>query len=127
MKKKLYLIPLIACLLVGGYLTYKVNTQPEHIVFKTSYLIAALACVLLISGYGRSILDSWKAGFTLMTSYSALYVGMYQLLASEDYAFMLGAWLMFGALAFFMFLTRRLNWYQVDQKVKPVLDERLDT
>jgi inner membrane protein len=88
----------------------------EHIQFKTAYLIAALACVLLISGYGRSILESWKAGFTLMASYSLLYLGMYQLLASEDYAFMLGAWLMFGALAFFMFLTRRLNWYQVDQK-----------
>lgn len=97
----------------------------EHIQFKAAYLIAATACVLLISGYGRSILDSWKAGFTLMAAYSGLYLGMYQLLASEDYAFMLGAWLMFSALAFFMFLTRRLNWYQVDQKIKPRLEDDL--
>jgi inner membrane protein involved in colicin E2 resistance len=50
---------------------------------------------------------------------------MYQLLASEDYAFMFGAWLMFTALAFFMFLTRRLNWYQVDKKIEPKVSSDL--
>ena len=82
----------------------------EHLRFSLSYLIAASACVLLISAYGRTLLGSWKGAVVLGTSYAALYFGLYQLLASEDYALLLGAWLIFGLLSLTMYLTRRIDW-----------------
>lgn len=82
----------------------------EHITFSLAYVIAAAACVLLIAVYGRTLLGSWKGSAALGTGYSLLYFGLYQLLASEDYALLMGAWLIFGILALTMYLTRRVDW-----------------
>lgn len=82
----------------------------EHTGFLPAYLIAAAACVLLISGYGRSLLGNWHGAIGLGAGYSLLYFGLYQLLASEDYALLMGAWLIFGLLALTMYLTRKLDW-----------------
>ena len=82
----------------------------EHIVFVTAYLLAASACVLLIAAYGRTLVDSWRGAAVLGGGYAALYAGLYMLLTSEDYALLMGAWLIFGLLALTMWLTRRLDW-----------------
>jgi inner membrane protein len=82
----------------------------EHLRFALSYLIAAAACVLLIAAYGRTLLGSWKGSGVLGVGYGLLYFGLYQLLASEDYALLMGAWLIFGILALTMYLTRRVDW-----------------
>ena len=82
----------------------------EHLAFRLAYEIAAAACVLMIAAYGRTLLGSWKNSATLGIIYSLLYLGLYQLLASEDYALLLGSWLVFGILALTMYLTRRLDW-----------------
>lgn len=85
----------------------------EHIAFGLAYLIAASACVLLTGAYGRVLVGSWPGALGLGTGYAALYAGLYQLLASEDYALLLGAWLIFGILALTMYLTRRLDWVKL--------------
>lgn len=85
----------------------------EHLRFSLSYLIAAGACVLLIAAYGRSLLGSWKGASVLGVSFALLYFGLYQLLASEDYALLMGSWLVFGILALTMYLTRRVDWGKV--------------
>jgi inner membrane protein len=82
----------------------------EHLRFDLSYLIAAGACVMLIAAYGRTLLGGWKGSAVLGTGYALLYFGLYQLLASEDYALLMGAWLIFGILALTMYLTRRVDW-----------------
>jgi inner membrane protein len=82
----------------------------EHTGFALAYLIAAAACTLLITGYSRTLLGNWKGAAALGTGYGVLYYGLYQLLASEDYALLMGAWLIFGVLALTMYLTRRLDW-----------------
>jgi inner membrane protein len=82
----------------------------EHIAFNLAYLVAAGACVLLTGAYGRVLLGSWRGAVVLGSGYAVLYAGLYQLLASEDYALLMGAWLIFGILALTMYLTRRLDW-----------------
>lgn len=82
----------------------------EHLAFSLAYLVAAGACVVLITAYGRTLLHSWKGSAALGSGYALLYSGLYQLLASEDYALLMGAWLIFGLLALTMYLTRRLDW-----------------
>lgn len=85
----------------------------EHIAFGLAYLIAAGACVLLTGVYGRVLVGSWPGALGLGAGYAALYGGLYQLLASEDYALLMGAWLIFGLLALTMYLTRRLDWVKL--------------
>ena len=82
----------------------------EHIGFALAYASAALACTALIATYGRTLLGNWKATAVLGLGYGALFGGLYQLLASEDHALLMGAWLVFGVLAATMYLTRKLDW-----------------
>ncbi|CAG1005680.1 Inner membrane protein CreD [Burkholderiales bacterium] len=82
----------------------------EHLPFAAAYLIAASACVGLLGTYGRTLLGSWQSAGLLALGYSLLYVCLYQLLASEDYALLLGATLVFAVLALTMYLTRRFDW-----------------
>lgn len=89
----------------------------EHIPFALAYLAAAGACVALIGAYGRTLLGSWKGAAGLGAGYALMYLGLYQLLASEDYALLMGAWLIFGLLALTMYLTRPLDWGQVGQSL----------
>lgn len=90
----------------------------EHIAFLNAYLVAAGACVALIAAYGRTLVGSWIGSAVLGIGYGLLYAGLYMLLASEDYALLMGAWLIFGVLALTMWLTRKLNWYAAGRKAE---------
>lgn len=85
----------------------------EHTGFLIAYVVAAAACTLLITAYGRTLLGSWKASAILSIGYGLLFGGLYQLLASEDHALLMGAWLTFGVLALTMYLTRKLDWREI--------------
>lgn len=82
----------------------------EHIAFSLAYVVAASACVLLITAYGRTLVGHWLGAGVLGIGYALLYAGLYMLLASEDYALLMGVWLIFGLLALTMWLTRKLDW-----------------
>lgn len=84
----------------------------EHVVFAQAYLIAATACVGLLTAYGRYVLGHWGRAAVFGSAYVLFYGGMYVLLSSEDYAFLMGAWLVFGLLALAMFMTRKLDWHR---------------
>jgi inner membrane protein len=88
----------------------------EHLAFALAYLVAASACTLLIAAYGRVLVGGWRGAAGLGAGYGLLYLGLYQLLASEDYALLMGAWLIFGLLALTMWLTRRLDWGRAEQE-----------
>lgn len=82
----------------------------EHIAFSLAYVVAASACVLLITAYGRTLVGHWLGAGVLGIGYALLYAGLFMLLASEDYALLMGVWLIFGVLALTMWLTRKLDW-----------------
>ncbi|SEL35281.1 inner membrane protein [Atopomonas hussainii] len=85
----------------------------EHMSFARAYALAAAACVSLLAVYTHSVLrDFWRA-----LSFSALLTGLYGmlyvLLSAEDFALLMGSVLVFGLLAAFMLLTRKLDWYAI--------------
>ncbi len=85
----------------------------EHIAFWQAYLASALACIGLQFFYLSGVLRSgWRAaGFAAMLT--ALYGVLYSLLASEDNALLMGSLLLFGILAGIMWITRRIDWYEL--------------
>ena len=85
----------------------------EHIRFLSAYLVASVSCVLLIGFYLSHVLGGWRRGAAFATKLALLYGVLYGLLLSEDNALMLGALLVFVALAATMVLTRRIDWYQL--------------
>ncbi len=83
----------------------------EHIAFATSYAIAASACIALIGFYLRSALGRLRRGLAFAALLATLYAALYGLLVSEDNALLLGALLVFAAIAAAMVVTRNFDWY----------------
>jgi inner membrane protein len=85
----------------------------EHIGFGAAYLVAAGACIALVGSYVRYVLGTSARAASLAGLLSVLYGALYMVLGSEDYALLMGAVLLFAALAAFMLVTRRLDWYDL--------------
>lgn len=85
----------------------------EYIVFKYSYLISSILVITLIALYVKSIYSSLKITM-IITSMLALFYGLnYIILQLQDYALLLGNISLFIILAVIMYLTRKLNWFEV--------------
>lgn len=83
----------------------------EHIAFATAYTIATVACSGLLGFYVSYVLGSLLRGTTFAVSISLLYGVLYIIIQAEDYAFSMGAILVFTALAAVMYFTRNFDWY----------------
>jgi inner membrane protein len=84
----------------------------EHIAFLVAYLVAAASLVLLIGLYIAGALRSSRRGLVAGGAMSLIYGLLYMLVLSEDYSLLLGAIILFAALAAVMLATRRFDWYQ---------------
>lgn len=84
----------------------------EHIEFVLAYVVAAASLVLLIGMYISGALRSSRRGFVAGGAMGAIYGLLYMLVLSEDYSLLLGAIILFVALAAVMLATRRFDWYQ---------------
>jgi inner membrane protein len=85
----------------------------EHIGFGLAYAVAAAACSALLGHYLSGVLGGWKQGLGFGLGLAALYGLLYALLRSEDYALLVGAGVLFAALATVMALTRRVDWHRL--------------
>ena len=90
----------------------------EHIEFVKAYLISAAACIGLQFVYLSGVLKSWlrATGFAVMLT--ALYGVLYSLLISEDNALLMGSLLLFGILAAIMWITRKVDWYELGSSLR---------
>ena len=90
----------------------------EHIEFWKAYLISAAACIGLQFVYLSGVLKSWvrAGGFAVMLT--ALYGVLYSLLVSEDNALLMGSLLLFGILASIMWITRKVDWYDLGSSLR---------
>ncbi len=90
----------------------------EHIPFWQAYLVSAVACIGLQFFYLSGVLRSWlrASGFAVMLT--ALYGVLYSLLASEDNALLMGSLLLFGILAAIMWITRKVDWYELGSSLR---------
>jgi inner membrane protein len=85
----------------------------EHIGFGPAYALAAAACSGLLGYYLAGVLGGPRAGLGFGMGLATLYGLLYALLGSEDYALLVGATVLFAALASVMALTRRVDWHRL--------------
>lgn len=85
----------------------------EHLRFWLAYLIAAGACIGLVSYYLALVLKTVKAFWAMGSLLTLLYALLYVLLSSEDQALLLGSLLLFVCLGGIMLVTGRIDWYQL--------------
>ena len=91
----------------------------EHIDFALAYASAAVASTLLITVYLASALRERRRGIAFGTGIALLYAVLYGVLLSEDNALLMGALLIFAALAATMLATRHIDWYRVGNGDEP--------
>lgn len=88
----------------------------EYVQFPVAYLIASAATVLLLSWYTQSIFKKGKTVIIFAILLSALYLFIYVLIQMEDNALLFGSIGLFILLAVVMYLSRKIDWYGIDNK-----------
>jgi inner membrane protein len=87
----------------------------EHIGFNLAYLIASTAVVVMISAYSVAVLRAKQRAGIIGGMQVALYGYLYVVLANQDYSLLMGSFGLFGFLAVVMYLTRNIDWFNVNQ------------
>jgi len=117
----------IQYLLVGGAVCLFFLLElslAEHLRFGTAYAAAALAVVGAVGAYGAAVLGRRGPAAALAGVVAGLYGYLYVVLRDEDYALLIGALGLFLALAGVMFLTRRVDWYDLQERAGAALGAR---
>ena len=83
----------------------------EFVAFDVSYLIAALATIMLISFYAYGHFKSFKTASVFGSVLALLYGFTFVLIRLEDTALLLGSIGLFIILALAMYASRKVNWY----------------
>ncbi|MDZ7268694.1 MAG: cell envelope integrity protein CreD [candidate division KSB1 bacterium] len=85
----------------------------EYLPFNRSYLIASAAVVILISAYTRGMMQSNAIALLIGGILVLLYGFLFVILQLQDYALLLGSIGLFVILALVMYLTRKIDWFNV--------------
>ena len=86
----------------------------EHIGFNFAYLIAAIATVILIGSFIKSITKNRKSAILLSSILAIFYLFIYILMQLRDYSLITGTIGIFIILAILMRVSTKINWYQFD-------------
>jgi inner membrane protein len=87
----------------------------EQMPFPLAYLLASAAVVAVVGGYTHGVFARRPVTAAVVATLSGLYAYLYTLLRLEDYALLLGSLGLLAALALVMYLTRRFDWYALEQ------------
>jgi inner membrane protein len=82
----------------------------EVIGFTAAYIVASAAIAALNTAYSAAVLGSWRRASFIGALLVGLYAVLYILLSLEAYSLLIGALLLFAALAGVMYATRRIDW-----------------
>jgi inner membrane protein len=82
----------------------------EVIGFTPAYVVASAAIAGLNTAYSAAVLASWRRASFIGGLLVGLYAVLYILLSLEAYSLLIGALLLFAALAAVMYATRRIDW-----------------
>ncbi len=106
-------------LLVGFALTIfylLLLSLSEFMNFTLSYFAASLATIGLIVMYSAKILLAKSRTFIMGLMLTILYSFLYILLQLDQYSLILGSVALFFVLASVMYLTRDVNWYELQER-----------
>jgi inner membrane protein len=82
----------------------------EVIGFTPAYILASAAIAGLNTAYSAAVLKSWRRAAFIGGLLVGLYAVLYILLSLEAYSLLIGALLLFAALAGVMYATRQIDW-----------------
>lgn len=85
----------------------------EHFKFNTSYTISSAATVAMITLYTRSVFKNNRITLSVAGIVTGLYSFLFVVLQAEDYALLFGSFGLFALLALTMYLTRKVDWFNV--------------
>lgn len=89
----------------------------EVIGFAAAYLLASAAIIGLLTAYSAAVLHSWKRARFIGALLLGLYAVLYVLLSLEAWSLLIGAVLLFVALAGVMYATRKVDWAAMGRSV----------
>ena len=90
----------------------------EVIGFMLAYLVASAAIIGLLTAYSAAVLGSWLRARVIGALLVGLYALLYVLLNLEAWSLLIGAVLLFFALAGTMYATRRIDWSSVGRRAE---------
>ncbi len=82
----------------------------EVIGFTLAYVLASAAIAGLNTAYSAAVLGSWRRAAFIGGLLAGLFAVLYILLSLEAFSLLIGALLLFAALAGVMYATRRIDW-----------------
>ena len=85
----------------------------EHLSFNIAYGIAAVATVLLIALYTRSIYKTTILWQLITGILIVLFVFIFCILQLQDYSLLMGSIGLFLILGIIMYLSRNVDWYSI--------------
>jgi inner membrane protein len=85
----------------------------EHIGFDAAYALSAASITLMIGAYSRAVLKGTRQAGSVVASLALLYGFLYLLLRLQDYALLAGSIALVVVLAGLMYVTRRMDWYEL--------------
>jgi inner membrane protein len=83
----------------------------ERIGFDGAFLVAGVSTVALLSTNAGWVFSSRLQGLRALVTFTLLYLLIFLLLRTDDYALLIGAIMSFLAVTAAMYLTRKIDWY----------------
>ncbi len=86
----------------------------EHMHFNYAYILSAASVTLIISGYAKAVISNSRFACTILGILTILYCYLFIVLQLEDYALIMGSIGLIIILAIVMYVTRKINWYEIE-------------
>ncbi|HEY8367667.1 MAG TPA: cell envelope integrity protein CreD, partial [Bacteroidia bacterium] len=86
----------------------------EYLSFNTAFLISAIATILLITAYVKTILKSFSLATLIAGILTILYGFIFIIIQVQDYALLIGSIGVFLILALVMYFSRKIDWYNLN-------------
>ncbi len=85
----------------------------EHSNFDLAYFISSVSVITMIGLYSKTILNNLKQTIVLVMVLCLTYLFVYITLQIQDYALLIGSVGLTSILALTMYITRKVNWYDL--------------
>ncbi len=86
----------------------------EHLPFGLAYFMSAAASTTLISVYSSAVLGARRRVVPVAAALAVMYTTLFMMLQAEDFALLSGTLALFVVLALFMYMTRAIDWYELE-------------
>lgn len=90
----------------------------EHLKYNLAFIISALSTLLLVTGYVRAILKSKILTILISGILTVLYTFIFVIIQLQDYALLIGSIGIFIILGLVMYLSRKIEWYNLNLEEK---------